>query len=230
MPAWLHDALLWLQDALQTREGVPLSVMLIRLCAAFLLGCIAAGVYSLTTRRSRGASTAPFLATLVLLSTLIALVTMVIGDKSALAFSLVGILGIVRFRTVVEDTRDTAFVIFAVVVGMGAGVGFIAAPLAGTPLVLLGAWLFRPVEQAPGVRETLLVLRLGAIHPPDERLREVLTRLLGAHRLVGLATARGGAALDATYAVRLPSPDAAFAVVSELSRLEGVQSVELKDR
>ena len=39
--------------------------------------------------------------------------TQVIGESPARAFSLVGILSIVRFRTVVEDTRDTAVVIFA---------------------------------------------------------------------------------------------------------------------
>src|SRR2546430_13730647 len=44
--------------------------------------------------------------------------TQVIGDNVARAFSLVGALSIVRFRTVVRDTQDTAYVIFAVVVGM----------------------------------------------------------------------------------------------------------------
>ena len=51
----------------------------------------------------------------MLLTILIAMVTMVIGNNMARAFGLVGALSIVRFRTVVEDTRDTAFVIFAVV-------------------------------------------------------------------------------------------------------------------
>ncbi|MDZ4830382.1 MAG: hypothetical protein SGJ09_09330 [Phycisphaerae bacterium] len=47
--------------------------------------------------------------------------TMVIGSSVARAFSLVGALSLVRFRTVVDDTRDTAFVIFALIVGMAAG-------------------------------------------------------------------------------------------------------------
>jgi hypothetical protein len=64
-----------------------------------------------------------FIPTLVLLTVLIALVTKVIGNNSARAFSLVGTLALFRFRTVVEDTRDTAFVIFAVVIGMAVGAG-----------------------------------------------------------------------------------------------------------
>ncbi len=56
---------------------------------------------------------ATFPTTLVLLAALIAMVTQVIGDNVARAFSLVGALSVVRFRTVVKDTQDTAFVIMA---------------------------------------------------------------------------------------------------------------------
>ena len=64
------------------------------------------------------------------------MVTQVIGDNVARAFSLVGALSIVRFRTVVRDTQDTAYVIFAVVVGMAVGaknpwVAFIGLGLVG---------------------------------------------------------------------------------------------------
>src|SRR5436309_12899430 len=84
---------------------------------AFALGLAVAGVYRWTHRRD--AAYAPtFVTTLVLLTVLIAIVTQVIGESAARAFSLVGALSIVRFRTVVQDTRDTAFGILAVVGGM----------------------------------------------------------------------------------------------------------------
>ena len=103
-------------------------------------------------------------ATLVLLTVLIAMVTMVIGDSIARAFSLVGALAIVRFRTVVEDTRDTAFVIFAVAVGMAAGAGFLKAALVGLPFAAAAAFLFRP-PNAPGER----LLRHRVRHRNDFR-------------------------------------------------------------
>jgi hypothetical protein len=43
------------------------------------------------------------------------------GDNIARAFSLVGALSLVRFRTVVRDTKDTAYVIVAVIGGLSAG-------------------------------------------------------------------------------------------------------------
>src|SRR4051794_12126891 len=95
--------------------------MAVHLCAAFLGGLLVSAIYRGTRPRSR--ITPSFPPTLVLLAILIAMVTQVIGESLARAFGLVGALSIVRFRTVVRDTQDTAFVIFAVVVGMACGAG-----------------------------------------------------------------------------------------------------------
>ena len=110
----------------------PLDV-LIRLLVALVLGGLVAWIY----RRTRKSTdiTASFPVTLVLLSILIAMVTQVIGDNVARAFSLVGALSIVRFRTVVRDTQDTAYVIFAVVVGMAVGANNLWVSLIGIGVV-----------------------------------------------------------------------------------------------
>jgi hypothetical protein len=76
----------------------------------------------------------------------------------------------------------------------------------------------------------MLVLRLGAIHPPDEQLEGILRRHLESYRLTGVGTARGGAAVDVTYAVCMPPGGVALALLAELNRLEGVQGVEWKGR
>ena len=196
---------------------------------AFVFGILVAMIYALTMRSSKR-SIRPFLATLVLLSVLISLVTMVIGTSLARAFGLVGALSIVRFRTVVQDTRDTAFVIFAVIVGMGAGAGNVAGPLLGMPLVLLTAWLFRSRRAQRELREALIVVRASAVHPPGEAVRKVLQAHSVGHRQTAVATARGGAALEVTYLVHLRSPESPLALVTELSKVEGVQGVELKER
>ena len=80
----------------------------------------------------------------MLLAVLIAMVTQVIGDSVARAFSLVGALSIVRFRTVVRDTQDTAFVIFAVVVGMAVGARDPWVALIGLAIVGAAAFVMAP--------------------------------------------------------------------------------------
>ncbi|MEY5032438.1 MAG: hypothetical protein RL354_1469, partial [Planctomycetota bacterium] len=100
----------FLQSAFSSDNDVHYADAALRLVAAVAFGAAIAFVYRWTRGRSADRR---FVATLVLLTLLLSVTTIVIGDNVARAFSIVGALSIVRFRTVVEDTRDTAFVICA---------------------------------------------------------------------------------------------------------------------
>src|SRR4051794_136200 len=102
----------FLRDAFPAAHHIALTDLLLRLFFALFLGIAVACVYRLTHRGDPPAEPS-FIATLVLLCVIISVVTQVVGESVGRAFTLVGALSIVRFRTVVEDTRDTAFVIFA---------------------------------------------------------------------------------------------------------------------
>jgi hypothetical protein len=112
--------------------------IVLRLAGALVLGAMVAVIYRWT--RGDVAASESFTVTLVLLAILIAMVTQVIGDNVARAFSLVGALSIVRFRTVVRDTQDTAYVIFAVAVGMAMGASNATVGLVGLGTVGLAAY------------------------------------------------------------------------------------------
>src|SRR6188472_2425913 len=137
----------------------PLEV-LTRLVIALALGLVVAWIYRHTRSGSEFTSTFP--PTLVLLAVLIAMVTQVIGDSVARAFSLVGALSIVRFRTVVRDTEDTAFVIFAVITGMAVGGINVPVALVGIVIVTLAAWWMKPRRlDGPSGAEYVLNLRVA---------------------------------------------------------------------
>lgn len=204
-------------------------VLVSRVVAAFLLGWAVAGIYWLSHRRDETLSPS-FVSTLVLLSILIAMVTQVIGNELARAFGLVGALSIVRFRTVVEDTRDTAFVIFAVVVGMAAGADEMAVAVLGLPVVAVAAVILRPRRTTAETANPpwSLTVRLGVGHAPELVLATVLRDQLEAYDLLATTTARQGAAVELTYRVRLRPASTPTTLVTELNRLEGVQNVELR--
>jgi uncharacterized membrane protein YhiD involved in acid resistance len=219
----------WLQEPFPNGLEMPLRDLLFRLVASLILGCVVAGIYRLSRRRPANGSSS-IMPTLVLLTVLICMVTLVIGDSVARAFSLVGALAIVRFRTVVEDTRDTAFVIFSVGVGMALGAGFLRVPLVAIPIAAVAALLFRPARFTPIPASTirLLTVRVGAGHDPEVLLRKLFDEHLEHWELTAAVTARQGAAVDLTYAVRLRRESAAVSLVASLNSLEGVQSVELR--
>lgn len=206
--------------------------ILLRLSLAAAFGMAAGLAYFLTQRKSR-AESASFVATMVLLAVLLGMVSMVIGSNIARAFALVGALSIVRFRTVVEDTRDTAFVIFAVVVGMAAGSGAYLVAMIGIPIVGLVAWLLalwgRSGEMgAARSRPTVLIVRLGAGIDPAAGAAGVLSKHAEDIQLTAVGTVRQGTALELTYTLRLRVADGAMALIGDLNRTEGVQGVEWK--
>lgn len=207
--------------------AVDPQVTAIRLVAALLLGGIVAWIYRQTRDPGDVASTFP--ATLVLLAVLIAMVTQVIGDNVARAFSLVGALSIVRFRTVVRDTQDTAFVIFAVVIGMAVGAG---APWVGViGLVVVGAasFVMRPaaVAASPALRFTL-TLRVGLGLDLDTVLGTALdTHVLG-RELQSVSTTRQGTSIEVVYDVVLRPECSPDEFVKSLYRVDDVHAVELR--
>jgi Domain of unknown function (DUF4956) len=219
-----------MSNAFQAVPPISIELIVGRAGLALLLGFAVAGVYRISLPQRRGDAPA-LTTTLVLLSLLIALVTVVIGDNMARAFGLVGALSIVRFRTIVEDTRDTAFVIFAVVVGMAVGAGYPMLAVVGIPGVAVGAVIMREIGGAPDVNRTVaatLVIRVGVGHDSKTLLDAPFQSYLVESQLVGITTARQGAAIDLTYSVRLKQAESAMALVADLNRIDGIQSVEFK--
>lgn len=199
----------------------------IHLIVAFIGGLLVAGIYRGTRPRSHVNPSFP--PTLVLLAILIAMVTQVIGDSVAKAFSLVGALSIVRFRTVVRDTQDTAFVIFSVVVGMAAGAGAYAIAAVGLAVGGVAAMIVRTrIQVGWPETESTLNLRIGLGVDPKTLLAPTFEKSLEHHEMVSINTVQKGAALDYIYRIRTRRNFDPAQFVKDLNQVEGVQSVELR--
>ncbi|MCI5150887.1 MAG: DUF4956 domain-containing protein [Candidatus Electrothrix sp. MAN1_4] len=108
-----------LVGAVNTMLTYSYQEMLVNITLAAILGFLMAYIYRYT---HKGLSySQSFTQTVLFVAIIVAIVMMVIGSSLARAFALVGALSIIRFRTVVKDTRDIAFVFFALAVGMAAG-------------------------------------------------------------------------------------------------------------
>lgn len=230
MTDWWPAVERWLAHALGPNNHAYqyADVIVVRVLLAAVFGFASAVVFRYTLARHRpDVRTMP--TTLVMLAALIALVTMVIHDTLARAFGLVGALSIVRFRTVVDDTADTAFVIFAVVLGMAVGSGYTLLACLGLPLVGGAAGVLSWWDRPRAVPATAVVrVRVGLGFDPPAVVGPVFALHGSGYSLSALETANKGTAVDVTYTVRLKGADSPLAILTGLNKTDGVQSVELR--
>jgi hypothetical protein len=112
--------------------------------------------------------------TITLLPIAVAAILVIVQDSLAVAFSLAGIAGVVRFRNALEDTKDAMYVFGAIAVGLGAGVGALEASAALSVLfngvvVALWKWNVSP----PEIAEIALGAQPGSERQGDPQMPRV---------------------------------------------------------
>lgn len=222
----------WLKDVPRSMGPVswPILHIVFLLGLAALAGGVISRIYRWTQMYRRSDESLGIPTTLVLLTILVAMTTMVIDDSVARAFSLVGALSIVRFRTVVDDTRDTAFVIFAVVIGMAVGSSHFTTALVGIPVIAIVARVMRPA--ADGIAKSIDNLKIDirlALGKDPGILDAVLARHLDSFRMTTIATAKQGTSIDVHFVAAQKPGAKTYDLAAELNRVEGVQSIAISE-
>jgi uncharacterized membrane protein YhiD involved in acid resistance len=107
--------------------------MLKNLGVAALLGIVVYLTYRITF--AGVVYSKKFNITLIMLTIISTMVMTIIGSSVALSLGMVGALSIVRFRTAVKDPRDTAYIFWAISIGLGTGSGNYMIAALGTVAV-----------------------------------------------------------------------------------------------
>ena len=103
--------------------GSELTIVLIftALITSFIMGYLVSYVYRKThTGFSYEAS---FNFTIILVTVIVTIIMMVIGSNIALSLGLIGSLSIIRFRAVIKDSKDMAYLFWAIATGLSVGSG-----------------------------------------------------------------------------------------------------------
>lgn len=83
-----------------------------------------------------------FNVSLVMLTILTCTVMLVIGNNITLSLGMVGALSIVRYRTAIKDSRDTAYIFWAIITGICCGAGDHLIAAVGSAAVFVVLLLF----------------------------------------------------------------------------------------
>ena len=186
------------------------------LVMAFAVGLFIAWVYR---RNYRGVMYSNnFTLTLVLMTLITCPVVMCIRESIQLSMGMVGALSIVRFRTAVKDPLDTAYMFWALTMGilLGAGQFFLTALTVVGIAVLLTLYVHL---QSGKMNSYLLVIRMAE---EAERGASQVIATIREHNLKSKTISQTG--IEATYEVRIDKPDA---LIAKLRSVAGVQDATL---
>lgn len=204
--------------------GTSLVVQALLLAFVLGLGIAALYRYSLSDRPASPAA----LATFVILPMVSAMVLLVIGNSLARAFTLVGALAIVRFRTRTQSPWDITFVFLALAVGVACGVTAFSVAVVGTLVIALA---ILGVGVLPGMRPRADLFNLrcdvAAHESAVDKLIPVIGRYASRHWLDEVRSLRFGETLSLSWRVRMLPDKHIAGLVQELSLVEGVERVRV---
>ncbi len=210
-----------LESEANTMSGTAIISLL---TLSFVLGQLLAWVYIWThtgLSYSRSQSQA-----LVLLSVIVTLVMLAVGNNLARAFGLFGALALVRFRTPIKDTRDTAFLFMSVGVGIAVGSQNVRIAVLGTAMLsLLSLYLYWTGFGGRVNHDGLLRFYLPGGGDNQSALRDVLTRHCANFSLAQSRDA--GANHEFAYRVRLGDTRRSEDFLRAMRTLQGISGLSL---
>ncbi|HTI99474.1 MAG TPA: DUF4956 domain-containing protein [Dongiaceae bacterium] len=197
------------------------TALLLALLLAFLCGHAVAWVYMFT--HSGLSYSRSYVNSLIIMPVIVAMVMMVLANNLVIAFGLMAIFAMVRFRSVLRDTLDTAFVLAVIVIGLACGTMRFSSALIGCLVTI--AIMFYFWATSFGTRQRYdLILNLQWTRPATElpALVDILQRY---SRMVMCASQRSSetyTGVDLSYRLLLRDPARTHELMDELKSLNGV--------
>jgi uncharacterized membrane protein YhiD involved in acid resistance len=199
------------------------AIVVINLLFVFVLELGIAWVYRRTHRTLSYSQS--FVSTIILMGIIASLIMMVVTENIVGAFALLGAFSLIRFRTIVKETRDIAFVFFALAIGVAVGTNNYVVALIGTVLIsaiILVLDRFNFASTARGGH--ILVVLARAPFTPDANA--TWRDFIKVHNILNIKTL-GDDLREYTLGIQLKKPDDASSLVDTVRQSNGVQNVEL---
>ena len=222
-----------MEKAWQILEDVPSAALfgpydiILSLLLAFLLGQVLAWVYYAT--HSGLSYSRSFVQSLIMITVVVAMVMTVIGNSIITAVGLMGALAIIRFRNIIKDTRDIAFIFCSLVVGMAAGSQRYMTAIVGTVILcLIALYLYMTGFGTHQPHNGFLRFSFKGHIGPGHPIPGILKRFCGSFTLISAQDSGFGTA-EVEYAYQLMIRNAATnaEMLSSLKEVEGIENINL---
>lgn len=209
----------------ETAMSLDVPTAVARTLAAIAVGVVLALVYR-TTHKGLSYSQS-FTQTIVFVAVIVAIVMMTVRNSLATAFTLVGALSIIRFRTVVKDTRDTAFVFAGLALGMACGLGFWELAGLGTAAVSILALALWATNFGALYRSEFVLRFTFDQNKDSAAYLAKLSEFAKRSNMLHIEPSGDSRSLRLSYDVTLTKDATAEQLTAALSRIDGVSDVVL---
>jgi uncharacterized membrane protein YhiD involved in acid resistance len=196
------------------------------LLLAFVLGQVIAWVYYAT--HSGLSYSKSFVQSLIIITVVVAMVMTVIGNNIITAVGLMGALAIIRFRNIIKDTRDIAFIFCALVVGMASGSQKYFTAILGTGVLCLICIYLRITDFGTHTPHNgFLRFTLKGSMSADHPLIRVLDRFCNNYTLLSRQDTGFGDSAEYAYQLLVRNSTRNEQMLSELELIEGIENINL---
>ena len=199
------------------------AIIVINLVFVFLLELAIAWIYCKTHRTLSYSQS--FVGTIILMGVVASLIMMVVTENIVGAFALLGAFSLIRFRTIVKETRDIAFVFFALAIGVAVGTNNYTVALIGT-LVISGFILLLNRFNFGSAARGGHILVILAREPFKLENGGAWKDLLKATHVMNINSV-GQDLREFTLGIQFQNISDTSKLIDEVRRAQGVESVEL---
>jgi uncharacterized membrane protein YhiD involved in acid resistance len=165
-----------------------------------------------------------------MLTLVMTVVIMVIGNNLATAFGLVGAMSIIRFRTAVKDSQDIIFILFALAAGLASGVGLYEVALMGTLIIGIIFYIIVNINYStPRKRDFLLQMLTELSGNNSFDANTILDKYCRRYHLVNVKAVGedGKELMELSYYIKLKKELLGKDLVRDIKNIQGVKQVNL---
>jgi hypothetical protein len=206
--------------------ALTLPQVLVTLALSFILSLSVAYVYKATHKGLSYSQSFTF--TLVMIGFLISVIMMIIGNSLAIAFGAFGAFSLIRFRTAIKDTRDLAFILLAVAIGLATGTGnFLIAVITTVAAIAIIYGLYK--VNFGSIRKYDFILNFSANTDKfsNDQLRALYKKYLKYDNLLNVKSQDSGQVMEYSFNIKFIAESDLAKFSEKLSSLEGVSDVDI---
>ncbi len=189
-------------DSPAISEAPTFEEVLLAMGVSLGLNLLIAIIYRITYKGTRYSQ--DYVQTLIIIGVVTTILIMVVAGNGAIAFGMFAAFSVIRFRRNLGQSRDLAFVFFAMAIGMVVGARLFGAAVIITAIVGTAIFILAKSDAfAPRRASHLLTLRMTADMDFEELLKPVFEEYADRVQLLNVSSAQAGMMTELRYGMQL---------------------------